>query len=137
MTRLGVLPKSASTLLITLEQLSQFDNNNTVFHVTPTANIPSIIRNGLTSQRGNRSQKAEKENGVFCFLNASATILHASPHTGWLLRWHNDAPMSILTVNTTNLKRWNNRPTDHWEWATKDSISASRIKIIGKFSEIM
>lgn len=120
--------------LMTLGELSQWDDENVVFHVTPTQNVPSIVRGGLVSSFGPRSSKAETEPGVFCFINADSTMLHAGFETGWLSRWTGYVPLSVFVVNVNGLSRWD-RSTNHWEWATKDSISASRLRLVGKFLE--
>lgn len=120
-------------VLISLDELRSHEKPDIAFHVTPTLNIPSIIRNGLISQIGDRSRYAEYETGVYCFLDAESLFLHAHPKTGWLLRYSEIQPMNILAVDTAGLQRWDREPTTHWEFATRDSIAASRIKVIGRF----
>jgi hypothetical protein len=68
-----------------------------VYHVTPPANIPSILQNGLLPQLGQRSAIAgETVPAVFCFVGLDEV---ESALVNWLGDYFDEAePLSLLRV---------------------------------------
>lgn len=132
----AVIEKPNRPLLIPENELFSHEGEHTCFHLTHTSNVPSIIRGGLTAQRGPRCQYIGDESGVFLFLDVASLLRHTNPETGWFFRYYGEEPVTLLKVNVEGLSRHSrvNEPNAHWEFVTKDSISPSRIRVVGRYA---
>lgn len=93
--------------------------NKYAWHVTPSKNIPSIIKNGLLPH-------SPEENGdmaISLFISEDVAILETSK---WLHKKWNNSPLSILKIDITGLSL---TQTFDFELITTDinPISSSRI----------
>lgn len=68
----------------------------TLYHVTPTANVESIMESGLMPQIGPRSQRAGEEDPAIYFFVTKVEMENALMN--WLGEEMGDRPISILEV---------------------------------------
>ena len=98
----------------------------TFYHVTPTKNIRSILKNGLTTSTGPRSKKLN-DNGIFLF-NDLDTLEDAV--TNWLGdEFKEDESLSILKVSLPSDFKVTQTPNAEYEFSTMKPIPASAIQV--------
>ena len=97
-----------------------------MYHVTPSSNVKSILKNGLTPSKGSNSQDyGEEQDSVYLF----PTIEDAEDALGnWLGDQYEDEDISfsLLKVNVTGLPL---KSETEWEYYTTSIISANRIEV--------
>jgi hypothetical protein len=83
--------------MITFKQFFENLNDRVFYHVTSANNIPSILKNGLVPQIGNRSAKIhEDQPEIFMFADI-ASLEDAMQN--WLLdEFDEDEPLKILKI---------------------------------------
>lgn len=106
---------------------AQLDENieQIVYHVTPTRNIPSIMKRGLEPQIGSRSEKIDgEESGIYTFPDK---VSAEDAVANWLGdEFDEDDELSLLALNISGLHTVKGAD---YEIIVKDKIEPSRIKV--------
>lgn len=102
------------------------EDETTVWHVTPTKNLPSIMQTGLVPQIGKRSQSAgEDRPAVFVFPDEES--LEGAGE------WLNDAmPRHAALLKVRVPKNWISHSSVDWEQMVTKPIPPDRIEVMSK-----
>src|SRR5947208_3204205 len=97
------------------------------YHVTPTANIPRIKKEGLLPQVGPRAQAMEQEGGIYLF----TSLGYAEDATAqWLGdEFDEDQPLALLEVTLPPGAQTHPTSVD-WEITVTDPIPPQYIKVL-------
>jgi hypothetical protein len=110
-----------------LEKPTSTVNESVAYHVTPTRNLRSIMKNGLHPQIGDRSRQLDGEvEGVFLFPSLSDVEAAVSSWLGD--EFDEDEELSLLAVDITGLEDNIVQGADY-ETIVNTPISPDRIKV--------
>lgn len=71
------------------------------YHITPTTNIPSILKNGLCPLIGERSQDYEELEPAIYLFKTLKDVENACMN--WLGEYFEDEQLSLIEVNLSNI----------------------------------
>ena len=104
-----------------------YNKSSYMYHVTPTTNVESILKDGLTPSKGSNSQTyGEEQDSVYLF----PTPEDAADALGnWLGDQYEDEDISfsLLQVDVRGLPL---KSETEWEYYTHSVISPDRIKVV-------
>ena len=110
-----------------LEKPTSSVNESVAYHVTPTRNLRSIMKNGLRPQIGDRSSQLDGEvEGIFLFPSLNDVEAAASSWLGD--EFDEDEELSLLAVDITGLENNIVQGADY-ETIVNTTISPDRIKV--------
>lgn len=97
---------------------------NTYFHVTPISNLPSILKDGLIPQIGERSKELETEERVYLFITYEdcQTALYQ-----WLGEEFDELEEEVVSLKVELPDDFPLEKTCEWELASKITIEPSCI----------
>lgn len=103
-----------------------YNKTSYMYHVTPSSNVESILKNGLVPSTGSNSQTyGEEQDSVYLFPTADDA---ADALSNWLGDQYEDEDISfsLLQVDVTGLAL---KSETEWEYYTESVISPDRIKV--------
>lgn len=110
-----------------LEKPTSSVNESVAYHVTPTRNLRSIMKNGLRPQIGDRSSQLDGEvEGIFLFPSLGDVEAAVSSWLGD--EFDEDEELSLLAVDITGLENNIVQGADY-ETIVNTTISPDRIKV--------
>lgn len=114
-----------------IAQMTANEPQVTFYHVTPARNVPSILRNGLTPQIGDRSKQISESPAVFLFPSMEDA---EDAVGGWLGDEFDDRePLALLrvTIPQSQLKQRENKARSvGYEYASLTSIHPTSIEVL-------
>lgn len=107
------------------EELTEASDNKVAYHVTPTQNLRSVMKNGLVPNIGDRSSKiAGEQNGIYLFPSVEAA---EDAVMNWLGdEFDKDEPLTLLKVNIDGLEKYISQGADY-ELIVNTAIEPNRI----------
>lgn len=108
-----------------LDKLDEAKNAKFVYHVTPTQNLRSVMKNGLVPNIGDRSSKiAGEQSGIYLFPSVEAA---EDAVMNWLGdEFDEDEPLTLLKVNIDGLEKYIRQGADY-ELIVNTAIEPNRI----------
>lgn len=108
------------------EEVTEANGNKVAYHVTPTQNLRSVMKNGLVPNIGDRSSKiAGEQSGIYLFPSVEAA---EDAVMNWLGdEFDEDEPLTLLKVNIDGLEKYISQGADY-ELIVNTNIEPNRIK---------
>lgn len=98
-----------------------------LYHITPTSNIPQILKHGLIPSLGNRSSLMENENRIYMF-GSMEDVENAV--SNWLGdEFDEDVPLSLLKISLP--PSWP-LGKEAFEYTTSKPIPSNLITVLNK-----